>query len=208
MTRLMIYGTILCVGLFVMPTAGIGDKVKEVKVVNTPSVTVTPGTLIEVTVPQDKPLPVTITPEAKIPVTVSSVYQFAGYSNDTVNPTGGIAEMHSVCQGTYGASARMCTTKEFWTSPDLYFETEAWIQPTIVGYTLVRESTHPDQNPVLWIVDFIGAQMDITDANCAQWTSREGGLSYGLGVSADNKSIWPTYCYRLLQVTCCVPATP
>jgi hypothetical protein len=206
MTRSIIYGIILCIGLLLMPTVGISEKVKEVKVVNTPSVTVTPESMIEVTVPQDKPLPVIITPEAKIPVTVSSVYQFVGYSNDTIRPTGGIAEMYSVCQRTYGASARMCTTKEFWNSPDLYFETEAWIQPTIVGYTLVRESTGPYEDHVLWIVDFIGAQMDIRDANCAQWTSRIE--SRGLVVSSDNKSIWPTYCSRELQVTCCLPATP
>jgi hypothetical protein len=47
-------------------------------------------------------------------VNVSTVYRFAGYSEDfTTGAAGGILHMNTKCQLTFGTDARMCTTKEF-----------------------------------------------------------------------------------------------
>lgn len=47
-----------------------------------------------------------------------SLYRFVGYSRaDTMGDAGGPFGMHAICQQSFGARARMCTTEEFWKTP-------------------------------------------------------------------------------------------
>lgn len=205
MRRLSILVIIACVGLLIAPAAAIGKNVKDVNVVNTVlPVTLAPGTPIEVTVPVDEPLPVTVAPDNPIPVTVSTDYQFVGYSVAKVGPSSGIVLMHRICQESYGLAARMCTTKEFWTSPQMHFPAEkgaAWIQPSIVGYALVNGRT--------WVVDFSGAQIDMEDTTCGQWTEHWSATPWrGTALSGYSNVVITSGCGSELEVTCCTPATP
>ena len=105
MKRLSIFGIIACVGLLFAPAAVIGQQGPpgglDVNVVNTP-------------------LPVTAQPDG-LSVNVSTVYRFAGYAGPTTGgAAGGIVGMHSICRSPspgFGPDARMCTSKEFWSSP-------------------------------------------------------------------------------------------
>ncbi len=54
-----------------------------------------------------------------------SVYVFVGFTDDapgalpdTIDGGQGMLAMHALCQDDFGAGSRMCTSKEFWLSPN------------------------------------------------------------------------------------------
>lgn len=59
------------------------------------------------------------------------VYRFVGYATTTPRQGGeGFVAMHTSCQEDFGPLARMCTTEEFWLSPNAgYPDSSAWIHP-------------------------------------------------------------------------------
>jgi hypothetical protein len=200
MRRLTIFGIIAIVGLLFAPVAVIGQKGPpgglDVNVVNTP-------------------LPVTVQPDG-LSVNVSTVYQFVGYTTDPVSISGGVVSMHGLCQAAgFGDLSRMCTSKEFWTSPaaigpplDPGF---AWIQPTIVG--ILPGATALASLPL----DFSGGSPGLGTfgksviATCSQWTSDSSG-DRGAGVlkhvlqSGPEMFLSGQSCDKQNLVTCCAPA--
>jgi hypothetical protein len=185
MKRLTIFGIIACVGLLFAPAAVISKEVQNVTVTNTP-------------------LPVTVQSDG-ISVNVSTVYQFVGFSDDLTdgNP-GGVTGMHAICQTDFeDGHARMCTSKEYWTSPSAAEAlVAAWIHPTVVG---IISRAGGDA-----AIDFSGAILLIGDAvydgfpTCARWTSIGSGTN---GTTLISESlIVPSPCDIPRPVTCCAPA--
>jgi len=76
------------------------------------------------------------------PVNVTSepcCFHFVGYSSGTTvgSKLDGIFGMNTLCQASFGSSARMCTTEEYLTSPQLPSPTppvNGWVAPHIVGF--------------------------------------------------------------------------
>jgi hypothetical protein len=56
---------------------------------------------------------------------------FLGFSSGTINGGQGMLQMHGVCQLEFGSSARLCTSKEFWLSPNATAPAtvSAWLHP-------------------------------------------------------------------------------
>ena len=59
------------------------------------------------------------------PAAVSDVFRFVGYTDDatnaepdTIDGGQGLLAMHALCQDDFTLDARMCTSKEFWLSPN------------------------------------------------------------------------------------------
>jgi hypothetical protein len=189
MKRLTIFGIVACVGLLFAPAAVIGAGPPgglDVNVVNTP-------------------LPVTVQPDG-ISVNVSTVYQFVGYAGPTEGAAGGIVGMHAICQAEFGELARMCTSKEFWTSPEavgpLPLLLSAWIQPSIVG--IWQNGTEA------FAMDFTGARLRLDSLGlptCHQWTTSAEQFD-GTFIAEFGGSVVLSYdaCVEPRLVTCCTPA--
>ncbi len=189
MKRLSIFGIIACVGLLFAPAAVIGAGPPgglDVNIVNTP-------------------LPVTVQPDG-LSVNVSTVYQFAGYAPRVSIESGGIVGMHGFCQAEFGDLSRMCTSKEFWTSPEavgpLPLLLSAWIQPSIVG--IWQNGTEA------FAMDFTGARLRLDSLGlptCHQWTTSaeevDGTVIAEFGGSVVLSS---GNCAEPRLVTCCTPA--
>jgi len=88
-------------------------------------------------------------------------YRFVGYSSseeaDLVTGEFGLPPLYAACQDLtgFGPAARMCTTEEFMTSPniDVPTATNAWISPTIIGFdgTTAVDFSGVEASPDLFI---------------------------------------------------------
>jgi hypothetical protein len=145
-------------------------------------------------------------PPGGLDVSVTTVYRFAGYSNDSTDGyTGGPWGMHTICQDTFGPAARMCTMEEFWRTPAK--ETTdppvlAWIQPSPVA-------AYFDSTISEWrCVDHTGFTYRCTNActTCFRWTLRDDFVS-GTVVVARGGEFGISKCDTVLRVTCCLPTS-
>ncbi len=63
----------------------------------------------------------------------AGVYQFVGFTDDvptatdTINGGQGMLAMHALCQDDFGPDARMCTSEEFWLSPNAAAAADSWL---------------------------------------------------------------------------------
>jgi len=122
----------------------------------------------------------------------SKEYRFVGYSSAKTTGCpfnkfpGGILAMSALCQPDFGRSARMCTTKEYITSPypgSVAGGGPGWIQPYIVGFL------YDDSDPVIKkyvCIDFssYSAPDCWYNMNCHQWAGSGKGLTSGYGYPA------------------------
>ncbi len=93
--------------------------------------------------------------------------------------------MHALCQDDFGPDARMCTSKEFWQSPNADKPAEdAWLH-----------SDRQGEN-----IDFTG--LGNRNANCDAWNTNVGGT--GIVVTTDGRVAQPS-CTVARPVTCCAP---
>jgi hypothetical protein len=143
-------------------------------------------------------------------VNVSTEYRFAGYSTGTtLGNAGSVIGMHALCQADYGEHARMCTSKEWWTSPNVSLPPNgpAWIQPvTVAAYSGLDHTMTQTRNVV---IDWTGHRKNVqrnTDARpptCRQWTDNNED---GLVVQAGFTTVQTRACGSNNYVTCCTPA--
>ncbi len=130
-------------------------------------------------------------------------YRFVGYSSsapaDLVDGGAGLPTFYARCQDPvtgFGPDARMCTTEEFFRSPNIEVPTpviNAWIRPIFVGYASANGLTALD------VSGRVGNPLSLT---CSAWTDDAG---VGL-VVADNGGFRTLTCGVARQVTCCAPA--
>ena len=65
----------------------------------------------------------------------SSSVRFVGFSNQMLMGDAGIVAFHRACQAAFGLEARMCTTVEYFSSPNAAGATPtlAWIHPVVAN---------------------------------------------------------------------------
>jgi hypothetical protein len=144
---------------------------------------------------------------------VAGEYQFVGYSlGKTTGDAGGVVGMHAHCQArfNFGKTARMCTTKEWWESPNAEYPPAerggiAWIQPQTAGAFFGQN--FPSEIPLHIHIDWAGKITRSTDAagapdTCDQWT--DSGAN-GTVLNTRDKKIELRQCTPHHIVTCCVP---
>ena len=124
------------------------------------------------------------------PTKTGEVYRFADFSSAMVLGGVGFPSMHAACQLDFGPDARMCTSKEFWLSPNATESlTRAWLHPRIVGGGNAA---------------FEFGASDLL-ATCARgWrdsTNNNRGLTVG-----ENGHFFQDFCGTPRPVTCCAPA--
>jgi hypothetical protein len=227
MKRLAILGIIASLSLLFAPASVVGDPggppggmdvnvvntdplpvtgdvnatvIGGVDVKNTPNVTVTNNS--------ENPVPVTVKNDA-LTVEISNAFGFIGYSSRTTDGHAvGYDTMYEWCQRDFGLNARMCTTEEFFKSPNIVpppatpGDPVAWVQPTILSvfYTGEQASSYFYAEP------WAGA-VPLGNRDCAFWTSNYEG-DYGLairGTQIDVLGVYGTRCSTEAHVTCCVP---
>ena len=63
----------------------------------------------------------------------AGVFQFVGFTDDvptaadTISGGQGMLAMHALCQDDFGENARMCTSEEFWLSPNAAAAANSWL---------------------------------------------------------------------------------
>jgi hypothetical protein len=186
-----------------------GDAIR-VHEVGTASVNVVGGSIdanisggqVEIVNELSDPVPVTVQNDGFL-VDISSVYQFLGYAENTKGANIGVVEMHKVCQDAYANDeARMCTSKEFWTSPNIESPvgSAAWIQPSIVATYVLSTELFPR------FADFSGGYFKLTHANCLQWSSAATNVNIqGACIIEGLGAVTYCGCDQDLMVTCCAP---
>ena len=102
----------------------------------------------------------------------SNEFRFTGFTdtddvNHTIDGGQGMLAMHALCRDDFGENARMCTSEEFWLSPNAEapLVLNSWLHPTRVGN-----------------FSFIG----IAIAHCAAWTTFSAGTA-GFVIKPDGK---------------------
>jgi hypothetical protein len=114
----------------------------------------------------------------------SDLFKFVGFSTGSINGGQGMLQMHAVCQVDYGSSARMCTSKEFWLSPNATAPTTnpAWLHPSTSD----------------------GNDFSAPGGSCVAWTDGTSN-AVGLVVGTSGKPEFSHRCDFQGLVTCCVP---
>ncbi len=126
----------------------------------------------------------------------SNEFRFVGFTDeafngldDTINGGQGMIAMHAFCQDDFGPDARMCTSKEFWLSPNAEAPSaDAWLH------------TKPFQTTAFSPTDFTGFANPIE--NCRGWTITAAGAA--AIVTTDGKPAIEG-CNLARPVTCCEP---
>ena len=128
------------------------------------------------------------------PAAVSDVFRFVGFTDDTadagldvIDGGQGMLAMHALCQDEFSLDARMCTSKEFWLSPNAEAPSfaDAWLHSDRQGSSN----------------DFTGI---VINFNCLGWSA--SGFSTGYGVTTAGKPAIGLSCAIDRPVTCCAPA--
>ena len=155
-----------------------------------------------------------VTVTNKSMVNVSTEYQLAGYSTGTTNGNaGGVGGMHALCQSDFGEHARMCTTKEWWTSPNAGpppQNARTWVNPSPVATIAIPDANYMSGDSIStgWI-DWTGyqrIQVKSTIARpptCTQWTFN--AASFEGSVVTEQGAIEFDSCSIINRVTCCTP---
>ena len=124
------------------------------------------------------------------PTKTGEVYRFADFSSAMVLGGVGFPSMHAACQLDFGPDARMCTSKEFWLSPNATESlTRAWLHPRIVG----------GGNEFAEFATARGAN------NCLGWSDSTFDRR-GFTVGENGHFFTVDRCITPRPVTCCVPA--
>ncbi len=120
----------------------------------------------------------------------SNEYRFIGFTDPgTIDGGQGMLDMHALCQDDFGPDARMCTSEEFWLSPNAEAPTaDAWLHLTYVGGG----------------ADFSGIDAAASTLSCSAWTIASSG-NRGLVVTTAGKSAPILGCNTPRPVTCCAP---
>ena len=128
------------------------------------------------------------------PPAPSNEFRFIGFTDTddvthTINGGQGMLAMHELCQDDFGLDARMCTSKEFWLSPNAEAPgADAWLH------------TKPFQTTAFSPTDFTGFANPIE--NCRGWTITAAGAA--AIVTTDGKPAIEG-CNLARPVTCCEP---
>ena len=69
-----------------------------------------------------------------VPAANSNEFRFIGFTGDatnalpdTIDSGQGMLAMHALCQDDFGENARMCTSEEFWLSPNATAAANSWL---------------------------------------------------------------------------------
>lgn len=145
-----------------------------------------------------------------VPVNVSTVYRFAGYSDDpTTGNAGGIIGMHSICQETFGSDARMCTSEEFWRSPAIAPPAPAsasWIQPSFIAFAFTGMGSAVEERHCMYFNGVILSACSPIVTSCGQWRF-DNSLWKGTVTTTDEGQVLLAACDNSLRVACCLPAS-
>ena len=118
----------------------------------------------------------------------STVYRFAGYTDGTINGAGGILARNALCQDDFGDLALMCTSKEFFRSPNAEAHPDdlihTWLHPDLAS----RDS------------DFSGVRTNGSSISCSAWA-----VTGGIGLSINQGKARTAGCGTPRPVTCCAP---
>jgi len=131
------------------------------------------------------------------PPFASNEFRFIGFTDtlpNTIDGGQGMIAMHELCQDDFGPNSRMCTSEEFWLSPNAEAPAaDAWLHPVFL-----EERS----------LDFSGVEQANSTLSCAGWTSI-GDATPGLVVTTAGKSaVRSTFgfsCNVARPVTCCAP---
>ena len=229
MTRRAIFCILACMAMLAVPAsvmaatppAGITGNVTVVNPPSAPvpvtgSVTATIPGGVNATVPDgvtvnnalSAPVPVAV--QSLPSVSVSTGYHFVGYSTaTTTGAAGGTFGMNAICETSFpGTSARICTTREFFSSPVVPTTSppRAWIQPLLISVLTIPGET--EGTWYFFLVDTTGygwGYAHIFTGPCAQWTSG-GGTDVGLTVDTYTGQVSHAPCsFGPYPVACCVP---
>lgn len=141
-----------------------------------------------------------------------AVYRFVGFSENQTAPDRGLVQMHFACQSSFGDSARMCTTKEIFETPDFEGKVtkpgpfEGWAHPVIVS------EIFNSLDGVITLRDFSGLTVQQgsgfgpASLSCAGWTRTGkgifGAVFDGLGTGAMKAEVCSSF---ERSVACCAP---
>ena len=134
-------------------------------------------------------------------------YRYIGTSTATTLPNIGLNGMNAECRGQFGAEARMCTTKEYFETPDtpLIPHPGAWINPILITSTWNTVDNVPYHTE--WTGKPISGNFR-ANASCDLWQraedSRQGMIILHTG-PGDAHNIWINSCAYPQYVTCCTP---
>jgi hypothetical protein len=126
-------------------------------------------------------------------------YQFVGFSSGTTDGAQGMLSMHALCQADFGETARICTSREFWLSPNAKAPTssegDAWIHP----------EPH-DSGGGGGTTDFSGYVIDGYSKSpaCNGWNDNTSSV---VGLIVRDTDGIPSHadCINVFRVTCCAP---
>ena len=148
---------------------------------------------------ETNPVPVTVTNEC---TTSTGEYQVIGVTTDSVPADIGINGIYKACEITFGDGARMCTSKEVLSTPnldtvlaELPAGTGAWVTRTVI-------STHMINDELYYVFDF-GASYPERFLNCNGWSASGFGGGTLFKSSEGPIIIDVNSCAALQRVTCC-----
>lgn len=158
------------------------------------------------TVDNDAANPVPVTLSEPVQINMGTKYRFRGTSTFSFLPNVGLNGMNAVCRSDFGIDARMCTTKEFFQTPDTtsFTRNRAWIKPHYELSYIV-----PGTNSVFF-VDYSGGGWGGSPAfgDCDMFTSSSSALTGATitmpVVGAAQTAIFAA-CDDNLPVSCCTP---
>ena len=117
------------------------------------------------------------------PLETGGVFEFVGFTTiETRDGNDGIVAMHEACQIEFGPDTRMCTTEEYFRSPNAEgTATPAWIQGT--SYSSTQDWT------------------GVSDLNnCFFWSAASGSSVWSVGA---NGHLVLSLCSGARPITCC-----
>ena len=190
------------------PVTVVNDATRPVPVAG--AVEVTRGT-VSIDNSPTNPVPVTI-PEP-LQVTVGTRYRFVGSSAVATWPNIGVNGMNGVCRTSFGAESRMCTSKEFFQTPDttLLPVGSHWIMPT---WVTVHKSTTVSGDPTVVRTSYAGRVNTLPERagsemiSCNMFTSNnpsERGFIVGMVPTLPYQVLAPRQCSSVLPIACCAP---
>ena len=140
------------------------------------------------------------------PVDMGTIYRYVG--NDTqFSHSGnvGLIGLNTSCQFDYGNEARMCTTKEFFQTPNPRMTSDtAWIMPS-VGQPMLDPATGD-----LFYMDYSGRQLKPNSGGysvaCEGWAEWQGEVGTIVLVGALNiVRVETSPCGNAHPAACCAP---
>jgi len=151
-------------------------------------------------------------PPGGLDVNDISVYRFVGYSTaTTTGNAGGFVGIYQICQNEFGPMARMCTTEEFFKSPNiedppLAGQGAAWVEPHFIA----AFPNPSDPTKTVFVEAFSGKMITPANLRCGGWTlsgDTIDGTVIRRSFNNDTPGVTVTtaVCDGNLHVTCCIP---